>query len=630
MSDEKGLVVLSLFDGMSCGQIALNRCGFKIDRYYASEIDKHAIKVTMSNFPDTIQLGNVLDVDVSQLPHIDLLLGGSPCQSFSFAGKRKGMSTKCSEEVYTLDRYLELKADGYAFEGQSYLFWEYMRILTELRKVNPDVKFLLENVEMGEKWERVLSKAIGVNGIHINSALLSAQSRKRIYWIGQIRERIYYHDSYCYICRHGREKESSQQGIYGATSNQGAGKILGETQERQRDLRDVQLHFPTDQSQRGSENLLEDVSGRTEKEDRQEQEQGGSRRHPQKIHREEQGKVAPISKGLQTDSKGQGNSQEVRGESIEKSSQTNENSSSSRAWNKEEANKRRVDYYSKHGEDLCCVQCGKKLDLGSQNSIIERGDKSIVKPSSSLSEMQFNEARQNNGRVYDVLKIGVKGNESLFGEEEPSIPQPKDKGILLKDILEKEVDEKYFLSEKMLNYFRSRAANFNNGKVNIRNEDEKATCLTSSMSSCDISDNFIKVDTRLRVAPNQDKSSCFTAGGNSGGMHSDMDLIIQPKARDVIQVNPSLESGGKQPYQQNSIYDTNGLAPALMAQISSGTHAILHHGSIRRLTPIECERLQTVEDNYTAHVSTTQRYRMLGNGWTIDAICHILQYMKPA
>ena len=109
---------------------------------------------------------------------IDLCIGGSPCQSFSFAGKRKGMSTKCETEILTLEHYLELKNEGYEFEGQSYLFWEFMRLLNE---VKPKY-FLLENVIMGERWEKVLSKAIGVNPIEINSALVSAQHRRRLYW----------------------------------------------------------------------------------------------------------------------------------------------------------------------------------------------------------------------------------------------------------------------------------------------------------------------------------------------------------------------------------------------------------------------------------------------------------------
>ena len=107
------MVILSLFDGMSCGQIALRELGVTIDKYYASEIDKFAIQNTMANFPDTVQLGDVRQVDAKSLGKIDLLIGGSPCQCFSFAGKRAGMSTKSKEQIETLTRYLELKQQGF-------------------------------------------------------------------------------------------------------------------------------------------------------------------------------------------------------------------------------------------------------------------------------------------------------------------------------------------------------------------------------------------------------------------------------------------------------------------------------------------------------------------------------------
>lgn len=179
--------VLSLFDGMSCGQIALKELGIIPEVYYASEIDKNAIAMTMYNFPNTVQLGNVMEVDARKLGHIDLLIGRSPCTNFSFAGRRNGMNTKGGDdnetiEIYTLEHYLKLKAEGFQFDGESFLFWEYMRILGELRETNPNVLFFLENVEMGEKWESCLTKAIGIRGVHINSALVSAQTRKRIYW----------------------------------------------------------------------------------------------------------------------------------------------------------------------------------------------------------------------------------------------------------------------------------------------------------------------------------------------------------------------------------------------------------------------------------------------------------------
>jgi len=146
--------VLSLFDGMSCGQIALNRLGIKYDSYYASEIDKYAIKITQKNYPNTKQIGDVTEVKGEDLPKIDLLIGGSPCQSFSNAGNNKG------------------------FDGQSGLFFEYVRLLKEVKPIC----FLLENVKMKKEWEQVITDSLGVEPILINSSLVSAAHRKRLYW----------------------------------------------------------------------------------------------------------------------------------------------------------------------------------------------------------------------------------------------------------------------------------------------------------------------------------------------------------------------------------------------------------------------------------------------------------------
>jgi len=170
--------ILSLFDGMACGLIALEKLGLPVDNYYASEVDKYAMLVADDNYPNIIRVGDVRDLDPTTLPKIDLMIGGSPCTNFSLIGNQQGMSTGCEVDVVDLDHYLELKAEGFEFKGQSYLFWEYIRLKRDLQ---PEY-FLLENVKMAPKWESVLSNAIGVRPIQINSTLVSAQNRVRFYW----------------------------------------------------------------------------------------------------------------------------------------------------------------------------------------------------------------------------------------------------------------------------------------------------------------------------------------------------------------------------------------------------------------------------------------------------------------
>ena len=147
--------VLSLFDGMSCGRLALDRLGIEVDQYYAAEIDKYAIQVTQENWPETIQLGDVTQIKGKDLPKIDLILAGSPCQGFSFAGKQLAFD-----------------------DPRSALFFEFVRILKEC---NPKY-FLLENVKMKKEFLDIITQQVGVEPILINSALVSAQNRQRYYW----------------------------------------------------------------------------------------------------------------------------------------------------------------------------------------------------------------------------------------------------------------------------------------------------------------------------------------------------------------------------------------------------------------------------------------------------------------
>lgn len=149
------MTVLSLFDGMSCGQLALVRAGIDYGVYYASEIDKWAIKVTQHRFPQTVQIGDVREVTGKALPKIDLLIGGSPCKGFSRAG------------------------NGLNFgHPESKLFFEYVRILNE---VKPKY-FLLENVKMKKEWELEINKILKCRPLRFNSAWVSAQTRERLYW----------------------------------------------------------------------------------------------------------------------------------------------------------------------------------------------------------------------------------------------------------------------------------------------------------------------------------------------------------------------------------------------------------------------------------------------------------------
>lgn len=153
--------VLSLFDGISCGRVALDRVKIPVKKYHASEIDKHAIKVSETNYPDIIRLGDVINwrqwpIDWSR---IDLILAGSPCQAFSIAGKQLAFD-----------------------DTRGKLFFVFVDILKHIRTFNPKVKFLLENVRMKNEYKQIITDHLKVEPTLINSALVSAQDRKRLYW----------------------------------------------------------------------------------------------------------------------------------------------------------------------------------------------------------------------------------------------------------------------------------------------------------------------------------------------------------------------------------------------------------------------------------------------------------------
>lgn len=410
-----GLTVLSLFDGMSCGQIALRELGIEVDAYYASEIDKFCIAQTQLNFPNTIQLGDVRGVTLGNLPKIDLILAGSPCQGFSFAGKQLNFE-----------------------DPRSVLFFQFQRIAHQAYYLNPDMKFLLENVRMKKSSEEIITRCLdGLRPVVINSALVSAQNRVRLYW-SNIR-------------------------------------------------------------------------------------------------------TAPAN---------------------------------------------------------------------------------------------------------------------LFDGYNTDIPQPADRGIYLRDILEDEVDEKYHIKDVVLqNLIAHKERNEREGRgfgMVVKTPEEKSLAVrVGGKGMYDI----IKINRYGQIKRDQNKASCLTVGGHGSGNHSDIDIILQrPRGkkgvsaytdkaptltanaweqnnllcrRTVKQLNPSTESHGRQPFQQNRVYDTNGISPALCSSRRGQSPLIITPDDIlRRLTPTECARLQTIPEWYKWECSETQQYRMLGNGWTVEVIKHILSFLK--
>jgi site-specific DNA-cytosine methylase len=320
------MIVLGLFNGISCGQVALERAGVEVDTYYSSEVDKYCIEINQKNYPDTIQLGGIedwmeWDIDWSS---IDLIIGGSPCQGFSLAGKQLAFDDPRSKLFFT------------------------MRDIIEYTKLfNPDVKFMLENVKMKSEYMNAISDLLNVEPIFINSALVSAQNRQRYYWCNW------------------------------------------------------------------------DV---TVPEDR--------------------------------------------------------------------------------GVNLCDIL---EQDL----------------PSCGVGT-----------RI-----VGRRLNE-----------------LGIRDDYNKDINITQYME--------------------IR-KDNKSNCLTTVYKDSIVP--YYKTDKRLIIKFNQNKASCLTGGANSGGNHSDMDVLV---------IEPDI---------------------------------------CRRYSPIECERLQTLPDNYTEGVSNTQRYKMLGNAWTVDVISHLFK-----
>ena len=641
--------VLSLFDGMSCGQIAINRLGIKYDKYYAAEIDKHSIAVTMANFPNTIQLGDVRNVKASDLPKIDLIMGGSPCQSFSFAGKRKGMSTKDEQEILTLQHYLDLKSQEYEFEGQSYLFWEYMRLLNELKPKY----FLLENVVMVEKWERTLTRAIGVSPIKINSNLVSAQNRERLYWtnIG-LQPSGLFGDPASTIPQPKDKKillkdilQDNPNAIFYLNENQ-VDRVLEKTgvdptkvsessvldvynNKIKTDGKSICLTDPCHNNLRLVEPEvvgLREVRSDEAKQIRKVNRKSGVDYNPYRkkdIIERTDGKTGTLLGAL-----------------------TNDNLIKI---------KEPIPVDDKYYIDLTEGQLKKFNELnvqtnksGTLTEAIGRGGSSdeyvsMLKRNAIITHtleqmVSVRKHEVNIPKLQNLLKKHHKPAKDIA--EQLGIPKTKVEHWFRKDASFSIPDAFYWKELKnilgiltdefdaAIMEFEEREGSYEKSN-RVYDEDGIAPTLTQASSDekilvREITGGDFRHDEGFRWRENM-KSGTLSTKGASDNAKSGIPLIKEVEYVCVASRGRNVDAETtEQQIEPRNDGKTNSLTTVQKDNMVQSKKDF----RIRRLTPLECERLQTVPDDYTNHVSNTQRYKMLGNGWTIDVIAHILSHAK--
>ena len=473
--------VLSLFDGMSCGQIALSKLGIKVDKYYASEIDKHAIEITQKNFPDTIQLGDVCNLDPKDFMDVDLILAGSPCQGFSFAGKQLAFD-----------------------DPRSALFFEFVRLLKEIKPKY----FLLENVRMKKEFLEVITEQVSacytaddvaseykdifgsvkIEPHFINSSLLSAQSRQRYYWTN----------------------------IPNIKQPQDKGIVLRDILEHQVDSE----HYVGDKMQKEYE--------------------GGNQLNPN--YKSQANTIHDSNKKSGTICAGtHGYANGYVGDKYKPVKKTERNRKHLRQPNE---------------KSLCMTATMYKGAGNNGMTLVPHKPNQVVLDVRSMTEVRTDEA--NRIRSEHKKKTG-------------------------KD-----------WSPRSMRHL-------------VEREDEKSNTLTAALTKqhiLQITENT-NVQSYREVRTDEAKKARKEAKQKTGKDYTPFRAKkLEPRNDGKVgTVTPSLNKDHEISIEQEEIY-------------------------WRKLTPLECERLQTVPDGYTEGASNTQRYRMLGNGWTVDVIAHILTNME--
>ena len=637
--------ILSLFDGMSCGRLALDRLGIKVDKYYASEIDKYAIQVSSANYPDIIQIGDVCNVKGEDYPNIDLVLAGSPCQGFSFAGNQLAFD-----------------------DPRSALFFEFVRILKE---VKPKY-FLLENVKMKKEFLDVISEQVGVEPILINSALVSAQNRLRYYWtnipgVEQPEDRGIvlrdiletepdekYDISEAKVDRVLNAKRG--KGFFYNEDSEKIGTVIAGYHKEPTDGSYVEQHKPVKHTERNRRHLKmpDEKSLCMTATMYKGAGNNGMTLVPMK----------PIKVGMAVEEV------KVRKHEVdlEKLQQLlREAKANVKKTNKQIAEETdlpitkvehwfRTDSSFAIPSDDIWFKLKEVLDIkddsfdaqimefiyrdgvyeSTQRVYSEEGKSPTITASNKEQLIETKPKRVGTA-------VDIKGHDSLkrvYSEEgkSPTLTtcqgghrEPK---VMVRALTEQRTEE----SKRIRKEHRQRTGKDwspRGGKEMVPREDGKMNTLTTSLTKSHILEIERLPDgvkggalrgrqvsdddswTQQLETRDDDKSNALTTVQKDS-------IVVSTKPN---QINPSKKASGKQPYMQDRVFHEEGKSHALTASFADRTNvgASVDDLHWRKLTPLECERLQTVPDNYTHHVSNTQRYKMLGNGWTIEVIAHILK-----
>ena len=572
--------VLSLFDGMSCGRIALERLGIEVNNYYASEIDKYAIQIAQKNYPDTKQIGDVLnwrswDIDWSS---IDLVSGGFPCQSWSLAGKQLG------------DK-----------DERGKMFWVMLDIMKKVIENNPNAYYLMENVRMKKEFEEYITyhteQALpNVNKYLINSALVSAQNRVRYYWTNIpnveqpkqrgiiLRDILESSDFWSkkqpkYLKNHldGKPRGDRVKSINEKASCLTATMYKGQIQSWVK----KQNNYP--------DNVLDKMTTKDGKSYCLTARYQGA--EPKNSIKKKQRTMIPVNKNKKLP----------------------ENISL---------------IYDNHGKSYKPIKVGMNVEQVK----VRKHEVDIISLQYLLREMK-KESGKTNKQIAEETNTPITKIEHWFRTDSSFAIPSDDIWFRLKEVLGIKTD----VFDKQIMEFEYRDGVYESTQ-RVYSDKGKSPTLTASnkeqMIETQITANTPKqVGIAVDINGHDILKRVYSENGKSPTLNACTGGNREPKVmvdkRKPNQINPSKKANGVQPYMQDRVFHVDGKSHALTREFASRTNVGDEQEVYwRKLTPIECERLQTVPDNYTEGVSNTQRYKMLGNSFTVDVICHILKNME--